>query len=62
MSAINRFLLDNELRISQNPCVSPDFCLDWTALAAKLKAGAPVKEWPKSGFETAAGRLDADRR
>jgi hypothetical protein len=66
MRPINRFLLDHGLRISTNPCVSPDFCLDWPALAAKLMAGglearggsergALIKEWRKSRFETAAG-------
>ncbi len=54
MSRINRFLLDHGLRISTNPCVSPDFCLDWPALSEKLVSGPPVKVWPKSGFETAA--------
>jgi hypothetical protein len=39
MRPINRFLLDNGLRIATNPCVSPDFCLDWPALAARLAAG-----------------------
>lgn len=55
MSAINDFLLRHDLRIATNPCVSPDFCLDWSALSAKLVSGAPVREWPKSRFETAAG-------
>lgn len=56
MSAINRFLLQNNLRIATNPCVSPDFCLDWEALKKKLSSGAAdVKAWPKSRFETAAG-------
>ena len=55
MTPINEFLLRHGLRIAQNPCVSPDFCLDWPALAAKLRAGAPVQRWVKSGFETAAG-------
>jgi hypothetical protein len=55
MSSINRFLLDNNLRIASNPCVSPDFCLDWPALRAKLAADANLKVWTKSGFETAAG-------
>ena len=50
MSAINRFLLDHNLRIATNPCVSPDFCLDWPALLAKLKAGG-------AGDITASGRL-----
>jgi hypothetical protein len=54
MRAINRFLLDNNIRIAINPCISPDFCLDWPALQAKLN-DISVKERPRSGFETAAG-------
>jgi hypothetical protein len=54
MSPINAFLLKNNLRIAQNPCVSPDFCLDWTALEADLLAGR-VREYAKSRFVTAAG-------
>ncbi len=56
MSSINQFLLKNNLRIAQNPCVSPDFCLDWDALVADLRAGR-VKEYPKSRFATAAGEF-----
>jgi hypothetical protein len=56
MSAINAFLLQHNLRIATNPCVSPDFCLDWGALAAKLKRGAAdVKAHAKSRFATTAG-------
>ncbi len=55
MSAINRFLLENNLRIATNPCVSPDFCLDWPSLRAELKASTELKVYPKSRFETAAG-------
>jgi len=55
MSAINEFLLQNNLRIAQNPCVSPDFCLDWPALSAQLRTGAGVHVWAKSHFQTAAG-------
>ena len=55
MSAINTFLLRNGLRISSNPCISPDFCLDWPALAARLRAGETVPAHPRSRFETAAG-------
>ncbi|MBS0661956.1 MAG: hypothetical protein JSR48_01730 [Verrucomicrobia bacterium] len=54
MSAINDFLLKHNLRIAQNPCVSPDFCLDWSALAADAAAGR-VTEHAKSRFATAAG-------
>ena len=55
MRAINRFLLEHEIRIAGNPCVSPDFCLDWPSLQPKLSRWRPPKEWSKSGFETAAG-------
>jgi hypothetical protein len=53
MSAINRFLLDHRLRIASNPCISPDFCLDWPALRAQLPGA--VKQYPRSRFETAQG-------
>lgn len=39
MKPINQFLLSNDLRIADNPCVSPDFCLDWPGLQADLSAG-----------------------
>ena len=55
MSAINRFLLEHNLRIASNPCVSPDFCLDWQALSDQLRAGKLLKVYPKSRFETKAG-------
>ena len=55
MSAINQFLLENDLRIATNPCVSPDFCLDWPAMRKCLADGVGVFAWPKSGFETADG-------
>ena len=55
MSAINEFLLANDLRISRNPCISPDYCLDWPALAATLKSGAGLITYPRSRFDTAAG-------
>lgn len=54
MSAINEFLLKHNLRIATNPCVSPDFCLDWPALLADVKAGR-VTEFKKSRFATKAG-------
>lgn len=55
MNPINQFLLTHNLRIAQNPCVSPDFCLDWGALSGKIVAGAPLRHWPRSRFQTAAG-------
>src|SRR4051794_15936068 len=57
MSPINAFLLQHNLRIATNPCVSPDFCLDWPALRDELLAGKPLKViYAKSTFETAVGR------
>lgn len=56
MSSINQFLLKNGLRIAQNPCVSPDFCLDWHALMADI-GGGKIKEYPKSRFATAHGEF-----
>lgn len=55
MSAINRFLLANHLRIATNPCISPDFCLDWPALREQLARGTAFTVFPKSRFETRAG-------
>lgn len=54
MSAINSYLLKNNIRIAQNPCVSPDFCLDWPALQADIKTGK-VREYAKSAFATKVG-------
>lgn len=56
MSAINEFLLRHKLRIATNPCVSPDFCLDWDSLRGRLtgQAGA-VTLHPTSRFATAVG-------
>jgi hypothetical protein len=56
MSPINEFLLKNNLRIAQNPCVSPDFCLDWSGLQADIKAGK-ITEYRKSRFATKAGEF-----
>jgi tagaturonate epimerase-like protein len=57
MSSINAFLLKNNLRIATNPCVSPDFCLDWPGLVAKLRGGAALKVYDKSRFATKAGEF-----
>lgn len=56
MSAINAFLLRHDLHIARNPCVSPDFCLDWPTLQADLAAGLAA-EHPKSRFATRAGEF-----
>jgi hypothetical protein len=58
MNSINDFLLRHRLRIATNPCVSPDFCLDWPALRAQLiedALGRPVPgltHLPESRFQT----------
>ncbi|OYU98618.1 MAG: hypothetical protein CFE26_27275, partial [Verrucomicrobiales bacterium VVV1] len=57
MSAINTFLLQNNLRIATNPCVSPDFCLDWPALLGKLNSGAEIITYTKSRFSTDLGEF-----
>lgn len=54
MTAINEFLLRHSLRIADNPCISPDFCLDWPTLSRRIEAGA-VQRNPLSGFRTAEG-------
>jgi hypothetical protein len=52
---INSFLLQNDLRIRRNPCVSPDFCLDWLGLVEKISQPGALHVWPLSGFATEAG-------
>lgn len=54
MKPINAFLLKNNLRLAQNPCVSPDFCLDWPALQQEVRNGSATR-YPKSRFRTATG-------
>lgn len=55
MSAINEFLLSNNLRIANNPCVSPDFCLDWAGLCEDLKNQRGLTCHHRSQFATATG-------
>lgn len=57
MSPINQFLLQNQLRIAHNPCVSPDFCLDWPGLVAKVRQGGGMTRYAKSRIEVAGGAL-----
>jgi hypothetical protein len=64
MSRINQFLLENALSIRQNPCISPDFCLDFKRLAARLERANGITHYAKSRFDVAAGSFtlaeDAD--
>lgn len=49
MRPINTWLLTHNIRIAQNPCVSPDFCLDWPALSQLIQAGK-TNTWAQSTF------------
>ncbi len=55
MLPINAFLLSHDLRIATNPCISPDFCLDWPTLKDQLASGQGVRTYAKSTFTTRAG-------
>ncbi|MBI2517408.1 MAG: hypothetical protein HYV95_10915 [Opitutae bacterium] len=55
-SAINDYLCRNGLRIARNPCISPDYCLDWNAIVIRLCAGESFREWPKARFGTSTGQ------
>jgi hypothetical protein len=64
MSAINQFLLSARLSIRENPCVSPDFCLDFMRLLGRLRRDENITHFAKSRFAVAAGTItlaeDAD--
>src|SRR5262245_24587442 len=56
MAKINDFLKEHAISIARNPCVSPDFCLDWPALARRLAAGdVGLTVHEQSRFPTALG-------
>ncbi|MEY4489806.1 MAG: hypothetical protein RIQ79_2314 [Verrucomicrobiota bacterium] len=52
---LNTVLLRDNIRIAHNPCVSPDFCLDWPALRARVFAGDSLTVWSQSSFGTSHG-------
>ncbi len=55
-AAINRFCLDHGLTIAANPCISPDFCLDWPRLARRLAAtDSSIRHHTAAAFSTASG-------
>src|SRR5690349_14190599 len=58
MPTINEFLLQTGLRIRENPCISPDFCLDWAALEGDLRRGVGLISHPASRFRVRAGELE----
>jgi len=56
MKPINQFLVSNGIRIANNPCISPDFCLSWDELRSNLQHDKGIVAYPQSAFETSAGR------
>lgn len=52
---LNQFLRQEDLPIVSNPCISPDFCLDWSELVAAIRRNADIQVWPQSRFTTAQG-------
>ncbi len=55
MTRINRFLNEARLSIRENPCISPDFCLDFARLSERLKTTDNITHFAKSRFDVAAG-------
>lgn len=55
MSAINRFLSDNALTLRENPCISPDFCLNFERLLRNVQSSDGIVHHQPSAFEIAAG-------
>jgi hypothetical protein len=64
MSNINRFLIEAGISVRHNPCISPDFCLDFARLHARLERAENVTHYAKSRFTIATGAVtlaeDAD--
>jgi hypothetical protein len=56
MKRINQFLLDHQIRIAENPCISPDFCLDWSGLQSEIERDG-VTEFENSRIDTQAGAV-----
>ena len=54
-SSINAFLAENSIWIKNNPCVSPDFCLDWDRFTEGLKGTPRLTEYSRSTFSSDAG-------
>ena len=54
-SAINAFLARDSIWIKNNPCVSPDFCLDWARFTEGLKGTAELTEYSRSTFTSEHG-------
>lgn len=57
MSAINLFLIESALSLRANPCISPDFCLDFARLRRNLQSSDGVVHHEQSAFTIAAGAV-----
>jgi hypothetical protein len=49
-SSINSFLSKNSIWIKNNPCISPDFCLDWVRFTEGLNGIRKLTEYSRSSF------------
>ncbi len=56
MTAINEFLLANGFDLKSNPCVSPDYCLDWSRCQQNIRNGS-YQEHGKSRIDLPQGAL-----
>jgi hypothetical protein len=54
-SSINAFLTRNSIWIKNNPCVSPDFCLNWDRFTDGIKGGVELTEHKSSSFSSVHG-------
>ena len=54
-SSINAFLVQNSIWIKNNPCISPDFCLDWRRFTEGLEGNAEHIEYSRSSFSSKHG-------
>lgn len=55
-SPINRFLLSHNLDLNANPCISPDFCLDWQRCQKNISRER-YQSYPKSLTQVGASSL-----
>ncbi len=53
---VNAFLIKNNIFIKDNPCISPDYCLNWEKVRLSLEDGK-FQVFSKSKFSTAQGEF-----
>ncbi len=54
-SSINAFLAQNSIWIKNNPCISPDFCLDWARFIEGIKGTTELTIHSRSSFSSEHG-------